>query len=210
MFVPEAVTASGKRPGRPRQSPPGGGAAARHGLCRLAFVLVASSLPACGGRSQDVLARRGSSAERRTPAVVADAGVPADAGVGSRSLPPKKPNLFDDPGCPPAQKRPDINSCDPFTTPSGCGEGLACFPFVSYPTGPCEVERFGTVCAEAGAGVQGDSCDTARCAPGHICVSSARGTRCVRLCAFASGEALSCPGGLLCLPIDIEGFGGCL
>jgi hypothetical protein len=77
-----------------------------------------------------------------------------------------------------------------------------------YPNGPCEVESFGTVCAPAGSGTQGDSCARNGCAADHICVSTGRGTRCVRLCDFADNN--ECAPGLLCLPIDIEGFGGCL
>ncbi|MEO8177473.1 MAG: hypothetical protein ABI895_01445 [Deltaproteobacteria bacterium] len=88
--------------------------------------------------------------------------------------------------------------------------GQSCFPFVRYPTGPCEVEQYGTTCLPSGPGTQGAPCAREGCAAEHICISTGRGTQCARLCSFAEGAANVCAPGLLCLPIDIEGFGGCL
>jgi hypothetical protein len=123
---------------------------------------------------------------------------------------PTEPPPFVDPGCPPVVTRPPVDECNPLDEPSGCPAGESCFPFVDYPSGPCEVERFGAVCLLAGPGTQGDSCARDACAADHICVSTGRGTQCARLCALAADAPKVCAPGLLCLPIDIEGFGGCL
>ena len=53
-------------------------------------------------------------------------------------------------------------------------------------------------------------CSRQGCAAEHICISTGRGTQCARICSFAEGAPDVCAPGLLCLPIDIEGFGGCL
>lgn len=166
----------------------------------------------CGGKAELDVGRRSSSVPTPPP------GTRPDAGLTEPIRPPEpgpergepEPPPFEDPGCPPVSTLPDIEDCDPLAVPSGCPLGESCFPFVSYPTGPCEVERFGTVCGLAGTGTQGDSCISEACAGDHICVSTGRGTQCVRLCGFASGAPNVCSPGLLCLPIDIEGFGGCL
>jgi hypothetical protein len=120
------------------------------------------------------------------------------------------PAPFDDPGCPPAGESSALRECDPLAVPSDCAPGEACFPFVSYPTGPCGSEQFGTLCRAAGTGTQGDPCDREECAPDHLCVSTGRGTQCVRMCMFGASVPNPCAPGLLCLPIDIEGYGGCL
>lgn len=125
--------------------------------------------------------------------------------------PPVDDTPFEEPGCPPiTAPPPDLNACNPLATPSGCAEGEACFPFVSYPSGPCEVELFGSVCRLAGSGTQGQSCANDGCAADHVCVSTGRGTQCTRLCRLGEGTQNVCDPGLLCLPIDIEGYGGCL
>ena len=106
---------------------------------------------------------------------------------------------------------PSVSSeCDPMASTASCPAGQSCFPFVRYPTGPCEVEQYGTTCLPAGPGTQGESCERQACAAEHICISTGRGTQCARLCSFADGAPNVCAPGLLCLPIDIEGFGGCL
>lgn len=175
----------------------------------LAFVS-GLTLLACGGDAGSDATRR--SAELPSPGATApDAG--DDPGEPPRSPPerePPEPPPFIDPGCPPVEQRPTIDECDPLAADSGCPEGEACFPYVEYPRGPCEVERFGAVCARAGRGVQGDPCSNERCAGNHICVSTGRGTQCARLCGLGADAPRVCAPGLLCLPIDIEGFGGCL
>lgn len=170
------------------------------------------ALSGCGGQAELELSPRGS--ELPVPLAPVPPAPSVDAGVVMPEPPrppePEPPAPFDDPGCPPPRELPDILECDPLAAPTGCPEGESCFPFVSYPRGPCGVERFGTLCEPAGAGTQGDSCARERCAAEHICVSTGRGTQCVRLCSIGDGAPDMCAPGLLCLPIDIEGFGGCL
>jgi hypothetical protein len=168
------------------------------------------SLVTCGGDAGSILDRR--SADLPQPGTATP-----DAGAGSDAAPeppskrdPPEPPPFIDPGCPPASELPPIDECDPLAAVSGCSEGESCFPYVDYPSGPCEVERYGTTCLPAGPGTQGDSCASQACAADHICVSTGRGTQCARLCGLASDAPRVCAPGLLCLPIDIEGFGGCL
>jgi hypothetical protein len=166
-------------------------------------------LVGCGGDAGNLLTRR--SADLPQPGrAIRDAGTQADAAPEpppSRD-PPEPP--FVDPGCPPASDLPSINECDPLAAASGCPQGESCFPYVDYPSGPCEVERYGTICLPAGPGTQGDSCANQACAADHICVSTGRGTQCARLCGLELDAPRVCAPGLLCLPIDIEGFGGCL
>jgi hypothetical protein len=166
---------------------------------------------ACGGQAGADLARRSTD----VPSSI-DEGRP-DAGSSEVEPPPPPivrdppaPPPFDDPGCPPVVSMPGPNQCDPLAVPTGCPEGQSCFPFVDYPRGPCDVERFGTICQPAGTGTQGDPCGEQDCAADYICVSTGRGTQCVRLCTFDVDQSKSCDPGLLCLPIDIDGFGGCL
>lgn len=168
------------------------------------------ALLACGGDAGSDLNRR--SAGLPPPSeTVPDAGGETDEPSATPPEPePPEPPPFVEPGCPPAEEPPNINACDPLAPVSGCAEGEACFPFVEYPRGPCGVERFGTVCSRAGSGMQGDSCANERCAGDHICVSTGRGTQCARLCGLDADSPRVCAPGLLCLPVDIEGFGGCL
>ena len=85
---------------------------------------------------------------------------------------------------------------------------MGCYPFVEYPTGPCDTENYGTVCLAQGSSKQGEPCGSAgQCASGFVCVITGQGTQCVELCEL--GHPGQCPPGLFCLPIDVEGFGGC-
>jgi hypothetical protein len=110
------------------------------------------------------------------------------------------------PVCPDASPPPPDYQCDPFSPVTGCLSGEACYPWVDYPTAPCEFETFGTICAPAGIGGQGDPC-TGLCAANHVCVITGQGTQCVQLCQLVGED--TCPPGLFCVPIDVEGFGGC-
>jgi hypothetical protein len=110
------------------------------------------------------------------------------------------------PTCPDASPPPPDYQCDPFATPTGCGVGEACYPWVDYPTGPCDFEEFGTICTAAGIGQQGEPC-SGLCAANHVCVITGQGTQCVQLCPLVGED--KCPNGLFCVPIDVEGFGGC-
>ena len=80
--------------------------------------------------------------------------------------------------------------------------------YVRYPSGPCEQERYGTVCAPAGTGRQGSACgSTEECAAGYACIITGAGTTCGKLCVL--GQASSCPEGQVCEPIDVAGYATC-
>ncbi|MRG98359.1 hypothetical protein [Polyangium spumosum] len=117
-----------------------------------------------------------------------------------------------DPGCPSTPPPIEDFQCDPFDQlNSGCFPGEGCFIFVSYPDEPCGQEVYGAFCAPAGTGVQGDPCGSGSglwCAAGFACVVTGSGTQCVKLCPLDGND--DCPSGLVCEPIDVEGFGGCL
>ncbi|MBI4703303.1 MAG: hypothetical protein HY744_19475 [Deltaproteobacteria bacterium] len=115
-----------------------------------------------------------------------------------------------DPGCP--DKPPPIYDylCDPYDQFNGdCAPGEACFIYVQYPEEPCGQELYGSFCSVAGSGVQGDPCGGGLdCAGGFVCVVSGSGNQCVQLCKLNGPSG--CPPGMVCEPIDVEGFGGCL
>jgi hypothetical protein len=180
--------------------------------CPAAAVLWALALLDCGGQAEIDATRRDSEVPSPGPSKLRDAGADA-AGPSLVPLMPgnmAEPEPFEDPGCPPAAPAPARDDCDPLAASSGCDEFQSCFPFVVYPKGPCEVEQYGTMCLPAGPGTQGDSCARQGCAAEHICILTGRGTQCARVCSFADDAPNVCAPGLLCQPIDIEGFGGCL
>ncbi len=117
---------------------------------------------------------------------------------------------FVDPGC--KDKPPPLEDfqCDAdHQNSSGCFQGEGCYIYVQYPDDPCGQEIYGSVCLPAGVGQQGDFCGGATdCAPGLACVVTGSGTQCVELCPLVGPS--DCPSGLVCEPIDVEGFGGCL
>lgn len=115
-----------------------------------------------------------------------------------------------DPGCPDAGPKLMMFMCDPYKQGNGdCKSGEGCYIFVKYPTMPCGQEVYGATCAHAGSGVQGSSCTGGQsCGAGFVCVVSGSGNQCVQLCQL-QGQS-GCTGGLVCEPIDVEGFGGCL
>jgi len=139
---------------------------------------------------------------------------PGRAGAGSGGSAQAGTAIVDpdpvDTGCPEVDPLPPDLQCDPFTANS-CGPGLGCYPFVEHPAGTgCEQQRYGTVCAPAGTGLQGDACgqDAGTCAPGFVCVvGQGAGKRCTALCQL--GKPNSCSGGLLCGDLDVAGFGAC-
>ena len=113
-----------------------------------------------------------------------------------------------DPGC--KDKPPPFEDfqCDP-ETQFGCAFGEGCYIYVDYPDDPCGQEIYGALCLPAGVGQQGDICFGATdCGPGLSCVVTGSGTQCVTLCPL-DGPSI-CPSGLVCEPIDVDGFGGCL
>jgi len=115
-----------------------------------------------------------------------------------------------DPGCPDAGLPIQDFACDPYHQNDGeCGPGEGCYIFVQYPEEPCGQEIYGSTCAPAGPGMQGDPCNGGQeCGAGFVCVVSGSGNQCVQLCPLAGSG--TCPPGLVCEPIDVEGFGGCL
>jgi len=116
-----------------------------------------------------------------------------------------------DPGCPDAEPPVAVNECDPLATPTGCDPGLACYPFVERPEGDgCEPEVFGTMCLPPGGGQKGDRCGEEYdwCGAGLLCVVGAiSGARCLELCDPFGPD--TCPSGLVCAPVDVEGYGVC-
>jgi len=116
-------------------------------------------------------------------------------------------DYVDDLNCPDVRGTPPFRECDPFAQPNGCAFGDGCYPFVDYPTGPCDKEEYGTICRPPGFGRQGDPCAGGECASGFVCVITGQGNQCVELCQ--QGGRARCPAGLVCMPIDVEGFGGC-
>jgi len=115
-----------------------------------------------------------------------------------------------DPGCPDASPPMYDFKCDPYNQFDGeCMPGEGCYIYVTYPPEPCASEVYGSFCAPVGPGQQGDACGGGfDCGAGFVCVVTGSGNQCVALCAL-SGED-GCPAGLVCEPIDVEGFGGCL
>lgn len=115
-----------------------------------------------------------------------------------------------DPGCP--NKPPPIYDlqCDPYVQGNGdCFFDEGCYIYVEYPPDPCGQEIYGAVCVPAGTGQQGDPCGGPQsCGPGLACVITGSGTQCVTLCPLEGAD--NCPQGMVCEPIDVEGFGGCL
>ena len=112
-----------------------------------------------------------------------------------------------DPGCGTIPPPVEQYECDPYGPASQCDPGKACYPFVQYPSGPCEPETYGAVCYPFGTGVQGDPCYDG-CQAGHVCVISGQGTQCVQMCDL--GAANPCPDGLVCGAVDVPGIGGCI
>jgi hypothetical protein len=137
--------------------------------------------------------------------VTGGGGTTPDAGPQPDALPD-----YVDPGCPNQPPPATDFQCDPYAQFNGdCAPGDACYIYVQYPSMPCGQEIYGSFCYPAGSGQQGDSCNGGLdCAAGHVCVITGSGTQCVKLCKL-SGNA-GCPPGLVCEPIDVEGFGGCL
>jgi hypothetical protein len=114
-----------------------------------------------------------------------------------------------DPGCPDAGPPITMDMCNPFNQGNGdCAAGEGCYIFSEPPQDPCGQEVYGTACEAAGTGHQGASCTGAGCAPGFACVVSGSGVQCVELCELQGN--MSCPDGLVCQPIDVLGYGGCL
>jgi hypothetical protein len=114
---------------------------------------------------------------------------------------------FEEEECPDIYVPPPSTECEPLGDAGECGEGFACYPYVRYPSSRCETESFGTRCDFAGTGTQGHPCSGERCANGFLCVVTSRGTECAQLCRVPGPN--TCPTGLICGSLDIDGFGVC-
>jgi hypothetical protein len=137
--------------------------------------------------------------EERRPAAVR-AVIRSDAGLSDAR--------YVDPGCPPAPKIQGPRACDPFASGNGqCGEGYRCVPVVQY-ADKCRTEEIGTECELAGNGRQGDDCSAEDCAAGFVCVTAGSGFQCAALCQL-TGTGDTCTSGLICSPLDVDGFFVC-
>ncbi len=136
--------------------------------------------------------------------------IPTVTSTGGMDAGPDALTEFIDPGC--KDKPPPIEDfqCDPNNQNNGdCLPGEGCYIYVDYPEDPCGQEIYGALCVPEGFGQQGDPCFGAQdCAGGFACVVTGSGTQCVELCPLQGADG--CPSGLVCEPIDVEGFGGCL
>jgi hypothetical protein len=141
-------------------------------------------------------------------------GRPDPSGTGGDKADAGKDALdeYVDPGCPDTGPPITDFQCDPYDQSAvTCPPGEGCFIYVQYPdpSDPCGQEIYGAVCSQVGPGRQGDPCGGGPdCQAGFVCVVTGSGNQCVELCAL-SGED-GCGPGLVCEPIDVEGFGGCL
>jgi len=128
-----------------------------------------------------------------------------DGGMPDGDLPD-----YEDPGCPDQPPPLEMFTCDPYDQNSGqCLPEEGCYIYVDYPSAPCGQEVYGSSCLPAGNATQGESCGGALdCAAGFVCVITGSGTQCVELCSLTGPN--TCPPGLVCEPIDVVGFGGCL
>jgi len=119
-------------------------------------------------------------------------------------------DVYVDPGCDGA---PPIDAaiarvCDPYAS-GECPDGQACYPYAIYPEGSCGDELFGTECAPAGGGLQGDHCtSTLDCAGGFACFITGEGNQCKQLCN-QDGSGRPCPRGLICGWTDLADYGVC-
>jgi hypothetical protein len=113
-------------------------------------------------------------------------------GGGTGGEPPDATSEFVDPGCPDAGAKMTDFTCDAFHQNDGdCPAGQGCYIFATPPPTPCGQEV----------------CDT-DCSAGFTCVVSGSGVQCSLLCQLTGNSG--CPEGMVCEPIDVQGFGGCL
>jgi hypothetical protein len=116
-----------------------------------------------------------------------------------------------DPGCPDAGPAVMMFTCDPYNQHNGdCPGNEGCYIFSNPPQTLCGKTVYGSECAPQGPGKQGAPCGNGptECSAGFACVITGSGDQCVLLCELQGGAG--CPDGLVCEPIDVQGFGGCL
>lgn len=171
------------------------------------------TLSACGGNAEHFSRKSGQEVDAG-PA--GDEGTSPSAATSTASTPdrprPSAPaeedlEIFDDPGCPETIEPVVVDTCSPFETESSCFGDWSCFPYVEYPSAPCEPELYGTRCEPVGPGQQGDDCRSETCAAGFLCIASGQGTVCAELCPLPGPN--TCAPGLICGSVDIRGYGVC-
>lgn len=100
-------------------------------------------------------------------------------------------------------------TCDPFQALSGCTDGMACYPWIEYPSTVCGSEIYHADCAVVGVTPIDGFCTTGgECAAGLTCFVTGSGDRCLQLCHI-DGTNPQCPRGRVCEPTDIPDFGAC-
>ncbi len=181
----------------------------------LPALVVAVWVPSCGGTVQngDAVTGSGTGAASGRGGGTGASGASGGQGTGGAHSAPTDGGLTDvryvDPGCPPAMKIQGTQACDPFAASPEveCGVGYRCVPYVEY-ADHCHTERIGTECQPAGAGRQGDDCANTDCAAGFVCVTAGTGFQCAALCKLVPGGD-TCTSGLICTPLDVDGFYVC-
>lgn len=162
---------------------------------------------ACGGAIDAEEAPPAADAE---PPTVGDGAVPPgrDGGPGGPVDAAGEDARYVEPRCADAGPPEPVLLCDAHAQ-TGCASGEGCYPFVRYPSGPCEQERYGATCRPSGSLATGAACGgNLRCQPGNVCVITGSGTKCMRLCRL--GQLDACQEGEICTPVDVAGFAACL
>ena len=184
----------------------------------LDFWVLAIVIAGCGGNtrrgfdetSASSTSTSGSGGGQTLPDAEPDASSDADLDAGP-DAPADVVSDYTDPGCPDAEPPETIHECDPLVSPTGCEAGLACYPFVDRPEGEgCNFEEFGTICLPPGGAKAGDRCGESFdwCGAGLLCVVGAlSGSRCLQICDPFGPN--TCSAGLVCAPVDVEGYGVC-
>jgi hypothetical protein len=172
----------------------------------LSLVALAAALASAGGCAPSIDSTTSAGTGGGPPSKFATS-------TGAAAEPDASADAFEDyhdPGCPDAGPPLTDFQCDAYASDSSaCGPGFGCYIAVDYPMTPCGQETYVTFCARAGHGRQGASCVSAQdCAGGFVCVVTGSGNQCVRLCPLTGADG--CTDGLVCDPIDVQGFGGCL
>ena len=180
---------------------------ARHYLVLTVFIV------GCGGTT-----KRGLDDEVDADTVTST----STTGVGGSGMPDAEPDAgpdaamdvvsdYVDPGCPDAAPPEPVIECQPLAVPDGCAPGLSCYPYIQRPDGDgCGFEQYGARCLEPGLVAPGERCggEFGWCAAGALCVvGSLPGARCLQLCDPFGPN--TCPNGLICAPVDVEGYGVC-
>lgn len=153
-----------------------------------------AALASCGGELLDPAADAG----RRRDGT--HGGGAADAPWSPEDVP-----IFIDDVCADTVKNPPSLACDPFAI-APCTAGKGCYAVPPRPSGPCQPGSYGTICATAGKGGQGDPCsDTTECLGSFVCVKSGIGNHCAKLCKVSALG--TCADGRVCRVLDLSGSG---